>query len=189
MNHFHNPLLPWGQSYMTDVPWVFQVCSATGWSHQYSNVTWATGYLSLPPTGTPTDETFPDSWENVLESPAPNNWNNARAYYYRAVTSSLDVVRQTNFAKTFLAVGQVMHLLEDMAVPAHVRNDFKSHLAFTGINQSNFLNASEWVHNLFEYYVMNHHEAVDHITDANIQAVMPSSSGVQLTDFWGHRTI
>jgi len=50
MNHFHDPLKPWSESYMTDVPWVFQLCSAAGWSHQYSNVTWATGHWS--PGGT-----------------------------------------------------------------------------------------------------------------------------------------
>lgn len=30
MNHFHNPLLPWDQSFMTDVPWVRSVCALDG---------------------------------------------------------------------------------------------------------------------------------------------------------------
>lgn len=53
----------------------------------------------------------------------PYSWADARNYYYLALTSATKEVRDENFAKTFRALGQVIHLLEDMAVPAHVRND------------------------------------------------------------------
>jgi hypothetical protein len=51
------------------------------------------------------------------------SWNDARQYYYTALTSADKATRETNFAKTFQAVGQVMHLVQDMSVPAHTRSN------------------------------------------------------------------
>lgn len=62
------------------------------------------------------------------------SWRNARDYYYLALTSERESIPRENertsphsrnwyFAQMFRALGQVLHLLEDMAVPAHVRND------------------------------------------------------------------
>ncbi|MBU4502960.1 MAG: hypothetical protein KKA79_10275, partial [Nanoarchaeota archaeon] len=51
------------------------------------------------------------------------SWTKARDYYELALTSQNEEDRNTNFAKTFRALGQVLHLLEDKTVPAHVRND------------------------------------------------------------------
>ena len=48
-------------------------------------------------------------------------WDNAREYYHLALASPSSADRETNFAKTFQSLGQVIHLIEDMAVPAHVR--------------------------------------------------------------------
>lgn len=53
-NHFHNPLLSWDKSYMTDEPSLIHA-ACVAW-RRHSNVTWATGYLSPPPDGT--KETF-----------------------------------------------------------------------------------------------------------------------------------
>jgi hypothetical protein len=115
-NHFHNPLKSWDQSYMSDAPWFINAyCSS--WQPIYSNITWATGYLS--PDGSTV--TRPRQWMG---------WGDARDYYYWALTATSGTDRETYFAKTFQALGQVSHLLQDMAVPAHVRNDFTSHLFF-----------------------------------------------------------
>lgn len=51
------------------------------------------------------------------------SWNDARHYYYAALTSTTTDQRNANFARSFRSVGQVMHLVEDMAVPEHTRND------------------------------------------------------------------
>jgi Tol biopolymer transport system component len=51
------------------------------------------------------------------------SWNEARSYLYDALTSSSMEEREDNFAKLFRSLGQVTHLIQDMAVPAHVRND------------------------------------------------------------------
>jgi hypothetical protein len=56
-------------------------------------------------------------------------WDNARNYFYSALTEIDPLKRDDNYVKTFRSVGQVLHLLQDMAVPAHVRNDFQSHHA------------------------------------------------------------
>lgn len=51
------------------------------------------------------------------------SWNDAREYYMKALTSPTKTERDENWAKTFRALGQVMHLLQDSANPAHVRDD------------------------------------------------------------------
>lgn len=51
------------------------------------------------------------------------SWFDARDYYWKALTSINKDDREKYFAETFRAIGQVMHLVQDMSVPAHVRND------------------------------------------------------------------
>jgi hypothetical protein len=115
-NHFHNPLLPWDQSYNTDAPEYISF-----WCHDvpptwplFSNITWATGLTSI-------SQTTPGSRDRQVMG-----WDNARTYFYQALTSDKNADRENNFIKTFSAVGQVMHLIQDMAVPAYVRKDFQS---------------------------------------------------------------
>lgn len=61
-------------------------------------------------------------------------WADACQYYYLALTNEQESIpgedestsahsRTWYFAQTFRALGQILHLLEDMGVPAHVRND------------------------------------------------------------------
>lgn len=47
------------------------------------------------------------------------SWNAARHYYYEALTTG----SEASYAQTFLSLGQVMHLVADASVPAHVRDD------------------------------------------------------------------
>src|SRR3989304_1013578 len=97
-NHFHNPLKSWDQSYMSDEPgWLDLRCSS--WRPWYSNVTWGTGYLSPAPNGSKADTG--NQWD----------WDAAREYYYRALISATNTDRETNFARTFQALGQMMHLM------------------------------------------------------------------------------
>jgi hypothetical protein len=92
--------------------WLNIECSS--WKLWYSNVTWATGFLSANGP----QITRPNQWMG---------WSDARDYYYWALTSTSNKERESYFAKTFQALGQVLHLNQDVSVPAHVRNDFKSH--------------------------------------------------------------
>jgi len=65
------------------------------------------------------------------------SWQDSRRYYYIALTgrdTDGNVVapkkqdRDLYFAKTFRAIGQLMHLIHDASVPAHVRNQI--HILF-----------------------------------------------------------
>lgn len=113
-NHFHNPLLPWDASGLSDQPgWLNVWCF--NWKPWYSNITWATGYTSID------SPTVPRAKQNM-------GWSDARDYFYMALTATNNNDRETYFAKTFQAIGQVLHLLEDMSVPAHTRND--AHILF-----------------------------------------------------------
>ncbi|MDO9465204.1 MAG: hypothetical protein Q7J67_07910 [bacterium] len=47
----------------------------------------------------------------------------AKIYLYNALTADTKLKRSVNFGLMFHSLGRSMHLLEDMAVPAHVRND------------------------------------------------------------------
>src|SRR5206468_6677643 len=56
------------------------------------------------------------------------SWNDARSSYLQALTDSSDTLRLLAQIETFRALGGVMHLIQDLSNPAHVRND--SHLPF-----------------------------------------------------------
>ncbi len=47
------------------------------------------------------------------------SWSAAREHYYQALITQYE----SEFAQTFLTLGHLMHLIADMAVPAHVRSD------------------------------------------------------------------
>lgn len=47
------------------------------------------------------------------------SWGMARKYYHQALLTG----SEEEYAKTFRALGQLMHLVSDAAVPEHVRND------------------------------------------------------------------
>lgn len=47
------------------------------------------------------------------------SWQKARDHFYQALTTG----SEAEFATTFNTLGQLMHLVSDLAVPAHVRND------------------------------------------------------------------
>ena len=51
------------------------------------------------------------------------SWQKTRDYYRLALTSQTSTERETNFAKTFKGLGHIIHLIQDSAQPAHVRND------------------------------------------------------------------
>ncbi|MBI4654075.1 MAG: hypothetical protein HY752_03680 [Nitrospirae bacterium] len=96
VNHFHNPLKSWDEAGLNDT---FLGKSYTG----QSSVLWAQN----------PNQNIGGKW----------SWQDARDYYYTALTSTNKDDREKAFAKTFRAVGQQMHLVEDASVPAHVRND------------------------------------------------------------------
>lgn len=165
-NHFHNPLKSWGQSGVSDqLSLISGWCSLTGYSTKYSNVTWATGYLSPAPNGS-----------KITISNQEMGWDDAREYYHLALTSQSSADRETYFAMTFQSLGQVIHLIEDMAVPAHVRNDFSAHLYF---QDAGFRNPITWFGNSFEWYVKQNPSLV---TGSEVVPINFTNTGI--TRFW-----
>lgn len=51
------------------------------------------------------------------------SWRSARDNFYYALTSRSKSTRDSHFALTFKSLGQVIHLVQDCASPAHARND------------------------------------------------------------------
>ena len=106
-NHFHNPLLPLDQA------------GYTGWlsfcdiGHcPESAILWSQG---------------PQNSDNALDfdlNPGGDwSWKQTRQNFYNALTAAAKSDRDTNFANTFRGLGQLMHLVQDMSVPEHTRNE------------------------------------------------------------------
>lgn len=73
-------------------------------------------------------ETSPDwALEDTSESEdiqgQDNSYNDAVDYFYDALTKPTEAERNEQFEKLFTTLGQVIHHLQDMAQPQHVRND------------------------------------------------------------------
>lgn len=94
-NHFHNPLTDNG----------FSGVWGSGVGSGISAITW----MQLSP-----------GLQLVGGSYA---WSDVRKYYIDALTATSLPTRETNFADTFRGIGQLMHLVEDMSVPEHTRDD------------------------------------------------------------------
>jgi hypothetical protein len=45
-------------------------------------------------------------------------------FFYKSLIHPAGINRERYMAETFLTLGHVLHLLQDMAVPAHTRDDF-----------------------------------------------------------------
>ena len=66
-------------------------------------------------------------------------WADARAAFFRAATARTDSDRQQAYANAFRILGQLMHLVADLASPAHTRDE--SHAP--GDNFEKFMGAGE----------------------------------------------
>ena len=106
-NHFHTPLRAWETAGLDDLTFGFIPVSAD------SSILWSQN------RGENNQENFPEG---------DNSWQQVRRYYFSALTTPSDSTgsnmwRTLSFISTFKGLGHQMHLLEDMAVPEHVRND------------------------------------------------------------------
>src|SRR5262249_48206939 len=63
-------------------------------------------------------------WAQKAARSTPSwSWPDARRYYLEALTLPRASERDAALARTFRALGHVIHLVQDAAVPAHTRND------------------------------------------------------------------
>jgi hypothetical protein len=111
-NHFHNPLKSWDSAGLNDYymvpnpypPFIPIIYSMSG----ESALVWTQ------------DQAYQKQYEKLEGN---QTWQVIRDNYLYALISKTDVERQAYFAQTFKGLGHQMHLIQDMAVPAHVRND------------------------------------------------------------------
>jgi hypothetical protein len=52
-----------------------------------------------------------------------HSWHDARASFFQALTATTNTARQKAYTETFQSLGQLVHLIQDAASPAHTRND------------------------------------------------------------------
>ena len=95
VNHFHNPISNKGFSGFFGTG-LFSGESALQWSQKPPETQCPGGYYS---------------------------WHDVRGYFLKALTSPAKTERDENFARTFRGLGQIMHLVQDMSVLAHTRDD------------------------------------------------------------------
>ena len=115
-NHFHDPLKSWDIAGLND-----------GRTNHIYNNHYGRDPISPILWGlAPGQQEFPEN------STGDWSWGKAREYYYTFLTGKDFTVnavavsqgeKEAVFADCFRAVGQVMHLLEDVSVPLHTRND------------------------------------------------------------------
>ena len=87
---------------------------------------------ALRPYGVPIpgNSTSPDwALEDIKDNDKQDfSYKDARYYLYRALTATTEEDRNVYFGLTFQSLGQVIHHVQDMAQPQHVRDDM--HLNF-----------------------------------------------------------
>ncbi|WP_084813710.1 PD40 domain-containing protein [Desulfogranum japonicum] len=177
-NHFHNPLISWDRSGLTDPKWIVDVwCELTSpFRTKHSNISWATGFSDN------LGNLMPSNVNGVAASTEQNgrNWFVARKLFYSALTAENAQQREELLAETFRTLGYVLHLLQDMAVPAHTRNDFsQGHTQFIGCPDGDIFCGKEWIGNPFEGYVRDNLE----------QEVLPLLAGNISTRFTGEKAL
>lgn len=81
------------------------------------------GGMSLGVNSTSPDWILEDKGDQSLFGDQKYSYKDARAYFYDALTKSTKADREKNFGLMFESLGHVMHHIQDMAQPQHVRND------------------------------------------------------------------
>jgi len=109
VNHFHNPITKQGYNGLW---WLFW--GGFGYLNGASSLQWAQEDIGTQSPG------------------GYYSWKDTRQYFYTALTGRdyggnpialTKEQRDTYFASTFRGLGQLMHLVEDLSVPEHTRND------------------------------------------------------------------
>lgn len=81
-------------------------------------------------------ESLPHASSNALawitDKRNPMNLSGFWSQYEKAVRAGTPAERSRHLAGTLLAAGALLHVLEDMGSPSHVRNDIKAHLQQLG---------------------------------------------------------
>jgi hypothetical protein len=113
-HHFHDPIRNAGLDNKTDHP------------NYGSFFAWATGIYTyeFDVTGQSAKTWAIDGFAEQEPTGSAQCWAFARGTFYQALTMPNKSWREEDLAETFLDLGCVLHMIEDMGVPAHTRNDF-----------------------------------------------------------------
>jgi hypothetical protein len=127
------------------------------------NMDWAMGYEYEQPNGKPLDDCGPGDHSSNRDC-NDYSWRRARSLFYEALTSTTEDERNQKFVEFYEKLGRVLHLLQDMGVPAHTRNDFLGHVKFSGLDFSGDTAMEiikSWYNNPYEFYVKEQIEKND----------------------------
>jgi hypothetical protein len=188
-NHFYNPINGTGlDDYPFPIVW-------WGWASGNGKLSTCKRYLTV---GIPAlvwamdtdcraccDESNPSEDDDCNQY----SWEKAREYYYRALTSSLipdenNKTRDEYFTEFFEKLGRILHMLQDMSVPAHTRNDMWGHISRKSreyIEQTNITKIKDKYGNNYENYVEEYKKIADFTKYG--QSVTPPKFSKQ-QDYW-----
>jgi hypothetical protein len=130
-----------------DLEFRFYEVAGTAYGHFYNPLS-NTGFTS---DGQPL-------WESAYER--ANNlrnkwsWQMARGKFFEALTSTAQADRDNAFAHVFRALGHLAHLVQDVGVPSHSRND--AHAGLSGLRRLQALKSS------YESYTATNRESLDY---------------------------
>jgi hypothetical protein len=118
-HHFHDPIRDSGLDNSERPAWLINLIKS-GSKQKYPD------YWEFDATG---GSSFDRAIHNagIWESEYSNyfHWYYARSLFYDALKTQNITEREKKLGSVFLILGHVCHLLEDMGVPAHARNDYK----------------------------------------------------------------
>ncbi len=120
------------------------------------------------------------------------SFSQGRQYFYDAVTKPTDAERKANLARMFRSLGDVMHIMQDMAQPQHTRNDshglpksnyevytndLRDSLAYTGEPVPKYATAREYFTNLAKFSNNNFVSAATNFDEAANQGFSLPAQG------------
>jgi len=137
-NHFHNPQKTFDEAFLTDIELT--------WGNPLSSILWA--------------QNQPIQEEYVQGN---NTWQFARDELFGGITATEISQRNQHFANMFKALGHQIHLIEDMAVPDHVRNDSHYEKDLWGAGEGGALKYGEY--RCIEYWALHNESLVYQYSD------------------------
>ncbi len=117
-HHFHDPIRNTGLNNLDADPEILSLLwLGSKWHYPDYWVFDTTGLSTLDRA-----KGLDGNWENEYLN--YYNWVHARSLFYAALTWESKSERGKFLGSMFVTLGHICHLLEDMGVPAHARNDF-----------------------------------------------------------------
>ncbi|MBI5406234.1 MAG: PD40 domain-containing protein [Nitrospirae bacterium] len=119
-------------------------------------------------------------------------WPDTRRYFYNALTAGTREEREHYLALTFFSLGHNLHILEDMGVPAHTRNDFIYDHIWHGLIRGSYLEGYIESNRVVEQMTGNGKVSFDRLTDfwdTNGSQVLPGLAEYSNHNFLSEGTL